>query len=464
SDEEARARALRRVTENGAGLAGVNVALAGAHPALGAVVASASTGADGAYSFEVLAGGDYAVTPSKKNYAFGPPQAAFKALASDRAADFSATPLPTFEFGAASYSVPEDGGGVTVTVRRVGDSSREVSVVYQALGETARRGADFLASIGQLTFAPGETSKTFSVFITDDAFVEDQESFKLTLEPGEGAAADENATARVTIADNDAAPAVANPIDDDAFFVRQHYRDFFSREPDAEGLAYWTGEIRKCGADAACREARRVSVSAAFFLSIEFQETGYLVYRLYKTTYGRAPERVEEFMLDARVMGEGVVVGRPGWEQLLEANKASSVRAFVGRPEFEAQYPTTLTPAQFVNALFVNAGVTPTDAERQAAAGDFGGTADTSDEEARARALRRVTENPALARAELNRAFVMMQYFGYLRRNPDEPPNTDLSGYNHWLSKLNEFGGDYERAEMVKAFLSSTEYRGRFGN
>ena len=99
----------------------------------------------------------------------------------------------------------------------------------------------------------------------------------------------------MTILDNDASPAVANPIDDDAFFVRQHYRDFFSREPDAEGLAYWTGEIKKCGADAACREARRVSVSAAFFLSIEFQETGYLVYRLYKTAYGRAPERVREF-------------------------------------------------------------------------------------------------------------------------------------------------------------------------
>ncbi|HEX8285830.1 MAG TPA: carboxypeptidase regulatory-like domain-containing protein [Pyrinomonadaceae bacterium] len=461
----ARYKITGRVTEKGAALGGVTVTMAGTHPALGPVGAVVTTGADGSYSLEALAGGDYAVTPSKKNYSFGPVQATFRALSSDRAADFAATPLPTFRFDAASYSVPEDGGIFTATVLRVGDASAEVTVVYQALGDTARRGADFLASIGQLTFAPGETSKTFSIFITDDSFVEDQESFKLTLEPGEGASAGgEVATARVTITDNDASPAIGNPIDDDEFFVRQHYRDFFSREPDASGLAFWTGEIKKCGSDAACREARRVSVSAAFFLSIEFQETGYLVYRLYKTAYARAPERVEEFMLDARVMGEGVVVGRAGWQQVLDANKASSARAFVGRAEFEEHYPTRLTPAQFVDSLFQNAGVAPTAAERQAAIDDFAGAPNTSDADARAVALRRVAESPALARAETSRAFVLMQYFGYLRRNPDEAPNTDMSGYNHWLGKLLEFGGDYERAEMVKAFLSSTEYRGRFGN
>jgi hypothetical protein len=123
-----------------------------------------------------------------------------------------------------------------------------------------------------------------------------------------------------------------------------------------------------------------------------------------------------------------------------------------------------MTPAQFVDALFLSADVQPSADERQAAIDDFGGEATSADQEARAFALRRVAENPALNRQELNRAFVMMQYFGYLRRNPDETPDTDYAGYNHWLGKLVEFGGDYERAEMVKAFLSSTEYRGRFGN
>ncbi|HEX8352490.1 MAG TPA: carboxypeptidase regulatory-like domain-containing protein, partial [Pyrinomonadaceae bacterium] len=460
----ARYRVAGRVTEQGAGLAGVTLELSGAHPALGAVGGRFTTGDDGSYSFEVTAGGDYAVTPSKRNYSFGPAAAAFNVVTSDRTADFAATPLPAFGFDAAAYAVAENGGSVTVTVTRAGDAAREATVVYHALGDTARRGSDFLVSIGRLTFAPGETSKTFSVFITDDAFVEGSESFTLTLTPGEGADDVTPASARVTIGDNDAASAAANPVDGEEFFVRQHYRDFFSREPDADGLAFWTGEINRCGADAACRDARRVSVSAAFFLSIEFQETGYLVYRLYKAAYGRAPGRVEEFMLDARVMGDGVVVGRAGWEQRLDANKASSIRAFVGRAQFAARHPAALTPAQFVDALFLGAGVTPAAAERQAAVDDFGGAATSADERARASALRRVAENAALARAEFNRAFVLMQYFGYLRRDPDETPDTNLDGYKYWLGKLDDFGGDYQKAEMVRAFLSSAEYRGRFGN
>ena len=64
---------------------------------------------------------------------------------------------------------------------------------------------------------------------------------------------------------------------------------------------------------------------------------------------------------------------------------------------------------------------------------------------------------------ELNRAFVLMEYFGYLRRNPDDPPDNNLSGYNFWLNKLNQFNGNFVNAEMVKAFIKSTEYRGRFG-
>jgi hypothetical protein len=56
-----------------------------------------------------------------------------------------------------------------------------------------------------------------------------------------------------------------------------------------------------------------------------------------------------------------------------------------------------------------------------------------------------------------------MQYFGYLRRNPDDLPNTDFSGFDFWLNKLNQAGGDYRAAEMVKAFISSDEYRKRFG-
>ena len=81
----------------------------------------------------------------------------------------------------------------------------------------------------------------------------------------------------------------------------------------------------------------------------------------------------------------------------------------------------------------------------------------------RAAVLRAVAENQQLQDNEKRRAFVLMQYYGYLRRDPDTGPNTDFTGWKFWLDKLNEFDGDFQRAEMVKAFLSSDEYIDRFG-
>ena len=122
-----------------------------------------------------------------------------------------------------------------------------------------------------------------------------------------------------------------------------------------------------------------------------------------------------------------------------------------------------LTPAQFVDKLFTNAGVTPSTADRNAAIAEFGTATNTSDLAARARALRRIAENSILNTQEFNRAFVLMQYFGYLRRNPNDAPDADYTGYDFWLTKLNQFNGNFVAAEMVKAFINSTEYRQRFG-
>ena len=58
---------------------------------------------------------------------------------------------------------------------------------------------------------------------------------------------------------------------------------------------------------------------------------------------------------------------------------------------------------------------------------------------------------------------MLTQYFGYLRRNPNDAPDGNFDGYNFWLNKLNSFNGNFIQAEMVKAFLSSSEYRRRFG-
>jgi len=252
-------------------------------------------------------------------------------------------------------------------------------------------------------------------------------------------------------------------VDDTRFFVRQQYVDFLSREPDASGFQFWSQGIDDCLSNADCREVRRINASGAFFLSIEFQQTGYLVYRMYKAAFGNLPGKPvpivrADFLTDARTISNGVIVLQPGWEQKLEANKVAFTQAFVQRSQFVALYPQGMAATAYVDALFAKAGVTPTTQDRNAAINAYG----SGDTAGRAAALRAVAENQTLQQQEFSSAFVLMQYFGYLQRDPDASPNSDFSGYNFWLDKLNRAGGNYIAAEMVKAFISSTEYRARF--
>ncbi len=266
-------------------------------------------------------------------------------------------------------------------------------------------------------------------------------------------------------------------------FVWQHYLDFLNRLPDDPGLAFWTNEITSCGANnQSCTDIRRINTSGAFFRSIEFQQTGYLVERMYKAAYGDAPNavstldgthnivapvvRFSEFIPDVKQIGSGVVVNQGNWQKQLDDNKNAFSLAFVQRARFtdpNSGYPTTLSPAAFVTRLADNAGVPVNDSDRTKALNEFGGATDTSDLAARARALREIAENAVVFNQEQNRAFVLMQYFGYLRRDPNSGQDTDYSGYDFWLRKLDQFNGNFIAAEMVKAFIISTEYRRRFG-
>lgn len=272
-----------------------------------------------------------------------------------------------------------------------------------------------------------------------------------------------------------------NPIDVPTLFVKQHYQDFLNRAADQSGLDFWTGQITNCGAQAPCIEAQRVSVSGAFFLSIEFQQTGYLVERMYKVAFGDAVGnstfngthtlpvptiKLSEFLADTQQIGAGVVVLQPGWETLLENNKRSYSLQFVQTTRFGDAFPMAMTPAQFVDKLNQNAGSVLSASERATAIALFNGAADSSNVTARAQALRQVAEDADLYNNESNRAFVLAQYFGYLRRNPyDAPePTRDYTGYDFWLTKLTQYNGDFVAAEMVKAFISSSEYRQRFGS
>ncbi|HEX8190718.1 MAG TPA: Calx-beta domain-containing protein, partial [Pyrinomonadaceae bacterium] len=266
------------------------------------------------------------------------------------------TTVAKAQFALTDVRVDEGAGSFEVEVVRTGDVARETSVDYTTADLSASERSDYTLARGTLRFAAGETSKRITLLVTDDAAPEGDEQVNISLaNPGSGCVLGEAAAAVVTVVDNDAAASTTNPADDPAFFVREHYHDFLNREPDAPGLKFWVDQLNECGADAQCREVKRINVSAAFFLSIEFQQTGYFVERLYKSAYGRRPSLVE-FMPDTQEAGRGLVVGAEGWTEKLEANKRAFVEQWVTRPQFKAAFDG-LSNEQFVARLYENAGV-----------------------------------------------------------------------------------------------------------
>src|SRR5205807_9845917 len=107
----------------------------------------------------------------------------------------------------------------------------------------------------------GETSKSFKVLLTDDAFVENPESLSLIISNPSSGSIGALSVGKLTITDNDSAPPTSNPVDNSQFFVRQHYHDFLNREPDTSGLNFWAAQINSCGGDQSCVELKRINVS-----------------------------------------------------------------------------------------------------------------------------------------------------------------------------------------------------------
>ncbi len=533
------------------------------------------------------------------------------------------------QFSTDEFVIGEGSGHIDITVTRAGDASGTATVNINTFDESApghaSQKSDYEIALGTLTFLPGETSKTLRILIVNDVFVEGDETIDLALSnpTGAGVGLGSPNHAELKITDDDAVVATTNPIDDATFFVRQQYLDFLNREPDAAGLAFWVNQITSCGADTACIQTKRINVSGAFFLSIEFQKTGYLAYLTHRAAFGPndsgspAPILYGEFEHDSQALQKGFVFGQPGSDAVLEANKQAYFNEFVTRPEFVSKYPSTLTNEQFVDNLLASANLSaaevrlfvvnltndqevppavPTTTGGAARPASFGiarfqfnsaqtamtfnatinnidvtgsQTADTNDNltaahihagpavapgvngpvvwgffgqpfndnnpndqafsplpsgvggtfsgkwdapegngttlaaqlsnlqegrayinfhtrqfgggeirgnfpaatvfrdalvaglngatETRATVLRKIAEAEELQTREFNAAFVTMEYFGYLRRDPD------TAGFNFWLNKLNAFNGNFINAEMVKAFITSNEYRQRFG-
>jgi cytochrome c peroxidase len=251
----------------------------------------------------------------------------------------------------------------------------------------------------------------------------------------------------------EAAQSTPNPIDEPQFFVTQHYRDFLSREPDAPGLTGWQNVLNNCppsGIDANGNRCDRIEVSSDFFRSEEFQTRGYFVYRFFKTLpsvtdpnnpqFGHIPLR-KEFVDDfARVSGFLSA-------QQLEEQKVAFITDFMSRTEFQSRYGPLTDPTNYIKALEQTLGVTLSN-ESALISGLQNGT------ETRATVLRKIVESNEVAAKFFNEAFVIMQYFGYLRRDAD-------GQYAQWIQTMNQNGGDYRI--MINGFLNSAEYRQRFG-
>jgi hypothetical protein len=240
-----------------------------------------------------------------------------------------------------------------------------------------------------------------------------------------------------------------NAVDDPSFFIAQHYLDFLGREPDQAGLDYWASQIAQCGADSSCIAARRITVSAAFFAGQEFQQTGSVVYRLYKASFGRTPS-FEEFTTDRDQVEGGSDA------QMAKRNFAE---LFVQRPEFIEQYPLSMSVSDYVDhaLLTINRLGVDLSNHREELISEYNNSAGQA--EGRAKVLLTLVEYPEFKKAEYNRAFVLMQYFAYLKRDPDP------KGYQFWLNTLNEkpAGDSNGYRAMVCAFLTSAEYQLRFG-
>jgi hypothetical protein len=339
---------------------------------------------------------------------------------------------------------------------------------------TASSRCDFNTAVGTLRFAANENTKTFNVLTTQDSYAEGTENLQLFLKnPSGGSVLGAQNVSTLQILD-DAPETTTNPILDVRNFVRQHYHDFLNREPDQAGWDFWTDNISRCNDPARrpagqtleqCLDRQRETTSAAFFLSPEFQYTGFYIYCVYKGGLGRAPTFLE-LMRDAQQVSRGIIVANTVSGPTIEQNRAEYEREFVQRAEFVAMYRGLNTQA-YVDKLFVNTGITVSSAVKQALVNGLSTGTETQYSVLHkvVNGTRVISEGQAeiiapygkaFSDSQFNAAFVQMEYFGYLRRNED------TAGFNHWLDKLNSFG-DFSRAEMVRSFLLSPEYRGRFG-
>jgi hypothetical protein len=355
-----------------------------------------------------------------------------------------------------------------VTVNRTGDTDGTSTVEYTTtdtdnftvncanFAGNAFARCDFATSVDTLTFGPGETSKTFQIPIINDSWAEGTETFGVTLSnPVGNATVGSQATATVTITDNETVNG-PNPIFTTPFFVRQHYLDFLSREPEVGEP--WTAVLNNCSDVNNNPACDRLTVSEAFFGSPEFRIKGNFVFRFYRVAFNRLP-LYTEISKDMRA-----VTGQTPAETFQK--KGTFTNNFVLRPEFTGLFGA-MNNTTYVNTLMDRYGLqevttpnpaTPNDDQAkvvltraQLISGLDGATL------TRAQVLRAIADSDQVFNAEYTKTFVAMQYYGYLQRTPEQ------AGFDDWLSYLTTHQNENPNRTMVDGFVNSSEYRRRFG-
>jgi hypothetical protein len=248
--------------------------------------------------------------------------------------DSSSRPTPTpqygpgsFAFSASAYSVAEGCTEAVITINRTNGATGMVTVDFTTNNGTgfslcnttngsAAQSCDFAYGTGTVSFATGETSKTFSVLISKDSYLEGNETINLALSsPTGGGTLAAQSSATLTINDNSSVPVGSQPMDDAATFVGQTYHDFLARQADQNGLDYWAGQITQCGANQTCINSRRVDVSNAFFVELEYPAN-----------------RLLRFPTLSRGLWQRSAVPESRHGQRGRAQKNSQLRSLPGRP------------------------------------------------------------------------------------------------------------------------------------
>ena len=391
--------------------------------------------------------------------------------------DDAGTPPPStpasggeIHFTNIAYSAFETQGTVPVGVTRGGNTSQTVTVELRTIDNpaavpcsdistpTAFARCDYATTVETITFGPGETFKSVNVPIIDDSYGERDELIELMLSNPTGGARLGSHTLPIVnlliFSNEQTQDGPANPIGGVPFFVRQHYLDFLSREPEAGEP--WSNVLNTCPDQFNSPSCDRLTVSEAFFGSPEFNLKAGFAFRFYKVAFGRLPE-YSEIVVDMRQL-----TGATGPEVI--ARRAAFSAAYVQRTDFATAF-MGMSDEQFVNTLMGRYNLQLINSRNPSTPEDDGSkiglsrtgltTALNNGQWTRAQVLRAIADSDEVKAAEFRPSFVAIQYYGYLRRTP-EP-----SGYQAWLNYLNANPNDSRT--MVNGFLNSAEYRLRFG-